>query len=83
MPPVPSHHSRPRRGAETTIPLRLALAVDDARLSGRVADLRHALLAWWQEHGRHTIPWKRMASGGRPGPGDPLDPYPIWVAEVM
>jgi A/G-specific adenine glycosylase len=49
----------------------------------RVRELRHQLLAWWQEHGRHTIPWKRMANGARPGPGDPLDPYPIWVAEVM
>ena len=39
--------------------------------------LRVALLGWWEAHGRHTIPWKQGA------PGAPLDPYPIWVAEVM
>lgn len=45
--------------------------------------LRTALLAWWQSEGRHTIPWKRGRGGGRPEPGEWLDPYPIWVAEVM
>jgi hypothetical protein len=74
MPPVPSHHSRPRRGAEATIPLRQALAADDARFSGMAAYLRHALLGWWQAHGRYTISWKRMASGGRPGRATPWIP---------
>jgi hypothetical protein len=45
--------------------------------------LRADLLIWWESHGRHTIPWKRGAGGPRPGPGEPLDPYPIWCAEVM
>ena len=45
--------------------------------------LRHQLLSWWEGHGRHTIPWKRTTSGARPGTGEPLDPYPIVVAEVM
>jgi len=45
--------------------------------------MREALLDWWEAHGRHTIPWKRTASGARPGPSETLDPYPIWVAEVM
>ncbi len=68
----------------TLIPPNEARTVHPAMLMNtRVHELRHQLLAWWQEHGRHTIPWKRMASGARPGPGDPLDPYPIWVAEVM
>ena len=35
------------------------------------------LLAWWDEHGRHDIPWKQATASGRP------DPYGIWVAEVM
>ena len=47
------------------------------------AVLRARLLSWWEDHGRHTIPWTRHAAGGRPGPGEALDPYPIWVAEVM
>ena len=46
-------------------------------------ELRRLLLAWWQAKGRHGIPWKRGAIGARPEPGEPLDPYPIWVAEVM
>jgi A/G-specific adenine glycosylase len=45
--------------------------------------LRHQLLAWWQIHGRHGIPWKLGPGGGLPADGAPLDPYPIWVAEVM
>ena len=36
-----------------------------------------------ERHGRHDIPWKRTSSGERPAPDQPLDPYPIWIAEVM
>ena len=46
-------------------------------------ELRRLLLAWWELNGRHAIPWKRGPSGGLPADGVPLDPYPIWVAEVM
>jgi len=45
--------------------------------------LRCDLLAWWASHGRHDIPWKRHLDGSRPGPGEPLDPFGVWVAEVM
>lgn len=63
---------------------RISLVVaDQAGLGGSVSDLRRDLLVWWQRHGRHTIPWKLRADGGRPADGEPLDPYPIWVAEVM
>ena len=45
--------------------------------------LRAGLLQWWALHGRHVIPWK-LGGDGRPAPcGTALDPYPIWVAEVM
>jgi A/G-specific adenine glycosylase len=46
-------------------------------------ELRAALLGWWEVHGRHTIPWKCTTGGQRPTRGEPLDPYGIWVAEVM
>jgi A/G-specific adenine glycosylase len=46
-------------------------------------ELRQLLLSWWQEHGRHTIPWKLQPDGRLPEPGEPLDPFAIWVAEVM
>ena len=35
------------------------------------------LLAWWDEHGRHDIPWKQASASAQP------DPYGIWIAEVM
>ena len=45
--------------------------------------MRRQLLAWWEHHGRHDIPWKQGALGGRPVAGERLDPYPVWIAEVM
>ena len=45
--------------------------------------LRERLLSWWEQHGRHAIPWKLTAAGELPRYGEALDPYPIWVAEVM
>ena len=52
-------------------------------LCADVADLRRRLLAWWDDHGRHAIPWKCRPDGGTPADGEPLDPYGVWVAEVM
>ena len=46
-------------------------------------ELRHDLLDWWQVYGRHDIPWKLGSSGRPPEEAERLDPYPIWVAEVM
>jgi len=46
-------------------------------------DLRAALLAWWQTHGRHWIPWKLRPDCSPPQAGEPLDPWPIWSAEIM
>jgi A/G-specific adenine glycosylase len=46
-------------------------------------ELRRLLLSWWQEHGRHTIPWKLHADGRPPADGEGLDPYGVLVAEVM
>ncbi|APD48060.1 A/G-specific adenine glycosylase [Synechococcus sp. CS-602] len=45
--------------------------------------LRALLLAWWEANGRHDIPWKLRPDGQRPGDGEPLPAYPLWVAEVM
>jgi len=54
-----------------------------AHLGELAPELREALLAWGQAHGRHQIPWKLTAKGEPASPGERLDPYPIWVAEVM
>ncbi len=45
--------------------------------------LRFNLLAWWEANGRHALPWKLRPDGSIPGPGEPLDPFGVWVAEVM
>ena len=47
-----------------------------------VPELRRQLLAWWQQYGRHTIPWKRRRDGRPAAAADWLDPYGIWIAEV-
>jgi len=47
------------------------------------AVLSTALLAWWARHGRGGIPWKLLPGGMRPAPEQELDPYGIWIAEVM
>jgi A/G-specific adenine glycosylase len=49
----------------------------------RIETLRAGLLDWWADHGRHGIPWKLSADQQPVACGDALDPYPIWVAEVM
>lgn len=51
-------------------------------LEALVPELRHQLLAWWHPNGRHTIPWKLQADGRPAADGEPLDPYPIWIAEA-
>jgi len=48
-----------------------------------VSDLRSALLVWCEHGGRHDIPWKQALDGSHVVDGEALDPYPIWVAEVM
>ena len=41
------------------------------------------LLAWWDLHGRAGIPWKVLPNGESPDLEQDLDPYGIWIAEVM
>ncbi len=45
--------------------------------------LRISLLDWFEANGRHAIPWKLKIDGTQPDQGELIDPYPIWVAEVM
>ncbi|NBB92056.1 MAG: A/G-specific adenine glycosylase, partial [Gammaproteobacteria bacterium] len=35
-------------------------------------DFAQRLLAWWEQHGRHDLPWQQERS-----------PYRVWVAEIM
>ncbi|MFM7313786.1 MAG: hypothetical protein ACKO0M_11570 [Cyanobium sp.] len=52
-------------------------------MSANALELRRLLLAWWEQHGRHAIPWKLRPDGSRPAEGEPIDPYGVVVAEVM
>jgi len=45
--------------------------------------LSTALLVWWERHGRGEIPWKLLPSGMSPALTQDLNPYGIWIAEVM
>jgi A/G-specific adenine glycosylase len=45
--------------------MKFARAPDDCRLSDR-------LLAWYQDHGRHDLPWQREVTS-----------YRVWLSEVM
>ena len=54
-------------------------------VDGRVP-LAQLLLHWWERHGRRDPvqkPWMFTASGVWPQPNEQLEPYGIWVAEVM
>ncbi len=44
---------------------------------------RTRLLDWYAENGRHGIPWKLNDKGNPPKNGELLNPYSIWIAEVM
>jgi len=53
---------------------------------GAATLLSESLLAWWAVHGRRDPvqkPWMFTAAGGWPGPQQDLDPYGIWIVEVM
>lgn len=48
--------------------------------------LRRMLADWWQDHGRRCIdqkPWMFHPDGRAPAEGGQLDPYGVFVAEVM
>ena len=55
----------------------------DSLSAADVAVLSTALLVWWERHGRGDIPWKLLPGGEHPAPDQELDPYSIWIAEVM
>lgn len=54
-----------------------------ALIEADAALLSTALLGWWERHGRGGIPWKLLPGGLPPASGQHLDPYGIWIAEVM
>jgi len=42
-----------------------------------VSDIAVPLLAWFDRHGRHDLPWQHA------GPGNARDAYRVWLSEIM
>ncbi len=90
---VPARRARLRPALEIAIARTEAAATASSRspvldgdltaLGAEAPELRRLLLAWWEIHGRHTIPWKCHGDGRRPADGEALEPYAVFVAEVM
>jgi A/G-specific adenine glycosylase len=72
-----------KRAANTALPRPSAPEAEPSGFRAKAPELRQLLLAWWELHGRHAIPWKRRLDGKPPADGEPLDPYGVVVAEVM
>ena len=54
--------------------------------SGSVPATAAALLGWWETTGRRDQalkPWMFTCAGHWPTAAEDLDPYGIWIAEVM
>ena len=59
---------------------------DSLLLSSRSVIASRSLLSWWQQYGRcdrNQKPWMFRADGRWPAAEEALNPYPIWIAEVM
>ena len=52
-------------------------------VQGMAPQLRLSLLAWWTLYGHSGIPWKLLPGGVSPAPTQHLNPYGIWITEVM
>ena len=59
------------------------VSIELSVVAENASDLRAALLDWWEEHGRHWLPWKLRADGSQPEPGESLCALSTWIAEVM
>ncbi|MFM2080903.1 MAG: hypothetical protein RLZZ219_1585, partial [Cyanobacteriota bacterium] len=80
---MPAATRQTRPAAIGPIPRTPLLDLDLLAASRSLPELRQVLLHWWHRHGRQAIPWKLRPDGSSPDDGEALNPYPIWVAEVM
>ncbi|WP_320676005.1 A/G-specific adenine glycosylase [Prochlorococcus sp. MIT 1300] len=51
--------------------------------SGKAFALQRVIFTWFDDHGRHAIPWKLKADGCRPASGEIIGAYGVWIAEIM
>ena len=50
---------------------------------GSLEDLQSNLLEWFSKYGRSWIPWKLKEDGSLYKTSELIDPYKIWIAEMM
>ncbi len=57
----------------------------DFQSDSSLKELRFRILDWWALHGRHDLPWKKLSNSNDfiQDSCQELDPYSIWIAEVM
>tara|TARA_Y100001968_G_C19406372_1_gene743881 strand:+ start:532 stop:1710 length:1179 start_codon:yes stop_codon:yes gene_type:complete len=53
------------------------------KILNSIKDIQDKLLEWFDENGRHNIPWKLKIDGTNPQSRELIYPYPIWIAEIM
>ncbi len=41
------------------------------------------LLKWFDQHGRHSLPWQASQSSPQEGQGNPANIYHVWLSEIM
>src|SRR5438128_6018878 len=64
------------QGSATSLRMTLAVGTVRRKRVSQVVQPRSAdLLAWYDRH-RRTLPW-------RAAPGEPRDPYRVWLSEIM
>ncbi|KGG25604.1 MULTISPECIES: 8-oxo-dGTP diphosphatase MutT [unclassified Prochlorococcus] len=66
--------------------MRQRSSAEHRDLCALAPELSESLVAWWEVHGRKDPalkPWMFRADGRWPAPEEALDPYGIWIAEVM
>ncbi len=58
------------------LPSNLPVPLDDGTcnhlISLHLSDFANAIITWQKQHGRHDLPWQNT-----------IDPYAIWVSEIM
>ncbi len=52
-------------------------------ITDSVDEIQNNILKWFQNNGRHWVPWKLTKDGSLVRSGEIISPYGIWIAEVM
>ena len=48
-----------------------------------MSSISKPLLKWFDQHGRHSLPWQATPSSPQGGQGSPANIYHVWLSEIM